>query len=316
MNMSGDNASGNDMLGDTGDEMRRRLFIIANPRTGRGKRAMLLETCRFLHEAGAKVEMAITARRGEGAKLAARAVESGLFDAVIAAGGDGTAHDVAQGLIGSEVPLGIVPLGTANVLAREIGMKPAPDALAETLLFGPARTIRPGVANGQPFLFVVGIGFDAAAVRHFEAGGYRRMGLGGLAPPVLRALAEGTDWPLAVEIDGTRQEAHWLIVTRVPRYAANILLCEEASLFSDTLCAVLFRGGRAARLRQLAAMLAGLVRHEPSISIHRARQLHVTGPAATPVQIDGESAGRLPLLLTIGEENLRLIFPPARVRRK
>ena len=293
---------------DTMSEARQRLFIIANPRIGRGKRADLLQICQLLYEGGAEVEMVISARRGEGAELARKAVDSGLFDAVIAAGGDGTVHDVARGLLGSEVPLGIVPLGTANVLAREIGMKPTPAMVARTLLFGPARAIRVGMANDEPFLFVVGVGFDAAAVRHFETGGYRRLGMGGLAPPVLRALAEGRKWPLSVELDGATHEAHWVIVTRVPRYAANILLCEDASLFSDTLCVVLFRGGRRARLRQLAALFTGLLPHDPGVSILHARHIRITGPADTPVQMDGESIGHLPLSLTTGEDRLRLIF--------
>ena len=227
----------------------------------------------------------------------------------VAAGGDGTVHDVARGLIGSELPLGIIPLGTANVLAREIGMEFGPRAVARTLLSGPAHAIRIGMANDEPFLFVVGVGFDAAAVRHFEAGNYRSMGLGGLAPPVLRTLAEGRKWALSVELDGVAHEAHWVIVTRVPRYAANLLLCEDASLFSDHLCAVLFRGGRRARLRQLAALFTGLLQHDPGVSILRAHHVRITGPADAPVQMDGESAGRLPLSLCVGEHPLPLIFP-------
>ena len=291
-------------------ETRRRLFIITNPRTGRGKRAKLLRICQLLHESGAEVEMAISARRGEGTRLARRAIESGLFDAVVAAGGDGTAHDVARGLVGSDVPLGVIPLGTANVLAREIGMEFTPRMVAQTLLLGPARAIRVGMANEEPFLFVVGIGFDAEAVRHFESGGHRRFGMGGLAPPVLWALASERGRPLQVEVDGTpMMTAHWVIVTRVPHYAARIRLCDKTSLFDDRLCAVLFRGsGAALRLRQLAAMLTGMLPHEPSVSIVRARRLMIAGEEKVPVQMDGESTGRLPLNISLSDERIRLIF--------
>ena len=129
-----------------------------------------------------------TARHGEGMKAAAEAAQSGSFDAVVAAGGDGTVHDAAEGLVGHPTPLGIIPMGTGNVFARELNLPRSPDGLARTLLDGNARAIPVGKVNGRPFLFVVGVGFDAEAVRLFENEGNRTLGRGGTSSRSSRAL--------------------------------------------------------------------------------------------------------------------------------
>ena len=97
----------------------------------------------------------------------------------MAAGGDGTVHDVAAGLLGTPIPLGIIPMGTANVFAREVGLPRSPERVASTLMNGKVGTIPVGQINGQPVLFVVGIGFDAEAVRQFETAGTRKLGQAG-----------------------------------------------------------------------------------------------------------------------------------------
>ena len=95
-------------------------------------------TLSCLRRRGADAEIVKTASHGEGMKAAAEAALSGRFDAVVAAGGDGTVHDAAEGLVGYSTPLGILPLGTGNVFARELNLPRSPEALAGTLLSGEA----------------------------------------------------------------------------------------------------------------------------------------------------------------------------------
>jgi len=108
-------------------------------------------------------------------------------------------------------------MGTANVFAREAGLPFSPERVAHTLLYGTVRAIPVGQINDRPFLFVVGIGFDAEAVAHFETSGTRQLGQLGLIGPVLRALLSHRDVALRVTTDGGRKEAQWVIVTRVQR---------------------------------------------------------------------------------------------------
>ena len=102
--------------------MRHRFFVVHNPNAGTVARRHFDRVIGLLKDAGASLECVHTSRHGEGMRAAADAALSARFDAVVAAGGDGTVHDVATGLLGTPVPLGIIPMGTANVFAREIGL--------------------------------------------------------------------------------------------------------------------------------------------------------------------------------------------------
>ena len=165
-----------------------------------------------LGKRGLRPRLEETRARGDAVKMAQQAVRQGA-SLVVAAGGDGTIAEVAEGLRGSKTQLGILPLGTANVLALELGLPRAPAALAETLIGGRIRWLRPGLvtfADGSNRLFVqmLGMGFDAAVVSALDLGLKRRLGR---AAYVLQAARELTRYRFpacVVELDGTRYEAY------------------------------------------------------------------------------------------------------------
>src|SRR6185437_2820449 len=124
------------------------------------------------------------------AEALARAADPALVDAVVAAGGDGTINEVVNGLAESPLPLGILPLGTANVLAGEIGLPRRAMDVARILAFAPARPAWPGevwaeaALTGRRFLIMAGIGFDADVIEALDLPLKRRLarlGLGKLA---------------------------------------------------------------------------------------------------------------------------------------
>jgi diacylglycerol kinase (ATP) len=263
-----------------------------------------------LRRSGIHAEIVETARHGEGMKAAAEAAQSGSFDAVVAAGGDGTVHDAAEGLVGHPTPLGIIPMGTGNVFARELNLPRSPDGLARTLLDGNARAIPVGKVNGRPFLFVVGVGFDAEAVRLFENEGNRTLGRGGYIQPVLRALLSHQDRLLRVRTVRGEAEAQWVIVTRIKHYAGNLMLVPEADLHQARFYVLRMVGsGRLNRIRQLSALAIGLLRYDPGVHVESGNWVRVDGDPAVPVQIDGEVLGQLPLEIGLHPERLRVIFP-------
>ncbi len=219
-------------------------------------------------------------------------------------------HDVAVGLVGHATPLGLIPLGTANVFAREIGLGFAPEHLAQTLVSGAVRSIPVGEVNGRPFLFVVGVGFDALAVRTFEAGGSRLLGQGGFVWPVLRALASDGHPLIRVRTERGETEAAWVIVTRAKHFAARLVLAPDAKIEQPLLHVVRFVGaGPLTRLRQLATLATGLADYDPGISVEPARWVAMEGDAAIPVQIDGEPLGELPLRIGLHPKSLKLLAP-------
>mgnify|MGYP000707562029 CR=1 FL=1 len=291
---------------------RARFLVIHNPNAGRAARKLYHATLDELQKLGAHLKVVETTRHGDGVAAAAQAAISGRFDAVLAAGGDGTIHDVAEGLVGHTTPLGIIPTGTANVFAREIGVPRTPVELAHLLVDGHVSSIPVGQANGRPFLFVVGVGFDAEAVRLFETEGSREWGQAGFVWPVLRALVAHRDQPLRVTTERGESEAHWIIVTRVKRFAASLLLTPEADLLQPRIYILRFRGpGALQRLHQLAALTLGLVRYDPTIDIETATWVRIEGDRAIPAHIDGELLGELPLEIGLHPKQLNVIVATA-----
>jgi len=292
--------------------MRRTFFVLHNPNAGRRPRRHYHSTLTLLREAGAHAEVVETIIHGDVMRLTAEAAQSGSFDAVVAAGGDGTVHDAAEGLLGTSTPLGIIPMGTANVLAREIGLSSTPEEVVSVLLYGTARAIPVGQINAHPFLFVVGIGFDAEAVAHFEASGTRQLGQAGLIGPVMRALVSHSSGVLHVTTDAGRTEAQWVIVTRVRRYAGGLLLSRDADIMQPKFYVVRLGGrGPLVRLRQLSALACGLIRYDPAVTIEAAEWVRVESDTPVPVQVDGEMLGTSPVEITVHPHQLRLIFPTA-----
>ncbi|HYU72724.1 MAG TPA: diacylglycerol kinase family protein [Ktedonobacteraceae bacterium] len=139
--------------------------VIANPTSGSyaSHAQEVEETMAFLRHSGWKVDLRLTEAAGDGRRLAREAVEQEA-EVVIAAGGDGTINEVIQELAGSETALGVLPIGTVNVWAREMGIPLESVGAREVLLHGETRRIDLGRINDRFFLLMVGIGFDGEVV--------------------------------------------------------------------------------------------------------------------------------------------------------
>src|SRR4051794_31648718 len=157
----------------------RRLLVIYNPAAGRRSARRLRRFLDELARLAVPVTLRATASRGD-AEDFARAADPGAFDAVVAAGGDGTINEVVSGLAASDLPLAILPLGTANVLANEIGLPRDPARLAAIAATGPARATWTGEVRSDAglrrFVMMAGIGFDASVVAAIDPARKRRLG--------------------------------------------------------------------------------------------------------------------------------------------
>ena len=143
---------------------------ILNPRAGLAAARALraLED----HSAWRGTEVLRTTARGDARTFAAEAAAAG-YDTVLSIGGDGTANEVAGGLIGSDTALGLVPMGSGNGLARTLGIPLDPARAVDSLAHAVRRRMDVGMVNGRPFLNVAGAGFDAQVGADFHAHGLR-----------------------------------------------------------------------------------------------------------------------------------------------
>jgi diacylglycerol kinase family enzyme len=296
--------------------------LIYNPHAGKLVRtgaALLDEAHAALVSAGITVELWPTLGPRTASVLARKAVEEGC-DLVVAAGGDGTINEVAEGLIGSSVPLAILPAGTANVLAMETGIPASlPQAAAGLEGCTPCRIAagRVDASGGEPrhFLLMAGAGLDAHIVYHLDAALKSRTGkfaywVGGFKV-IGRELPEFT-----VTVDGRAYTCSFALISRVRNYGGDLQIACKTSLLDDCFEVVLFEGTKAYRyLKYLAGVAARRLEGMRGVSVLRstAVELSCPGDSRIYVQIDGEFAGRLPARIELIRDALTVLLPPAYV---
>ena len=290
-----------------------RIMLIHNPAAGRD-RGRLQTTLARLRSLGSVPEVWATARRGEAEALARAAVERD-YDLVVAAGGDGTVNEVVNGLIGSDLPLALLPLGTANVLAIEIGLDTAHGALARTILRGTPVDVCLGRirgANGASRLFttMAGAGADAHAVASVDLVGKRVLGTGAYYAEMARQLLVFPFPNYRITVDGATYDAASVVIANGRYYAGQYILAPDADLTEPCFQVCLFeRGGRLAALRYVMALQMDRLTKEPDYRIVTGRKVRVEGPTGDPVQADGDIVAELPVDIEIVPGALRLLMP-------
>jgi len=293
--------------------MRKRFFVMANPVAGIAGSALVEDVVREL----ARHHASVTRFRGPdiaGARGAARrAAETGDYDAIVAAGGDGTIRQVAAALIGTEADLGIIPVGTGNVLAHEISLSPTPGAIARMLCNGPAVKVACAEANGEPFLLMVGVGFDARVVAALDQRLKSRLGKAAYAGPLLGAIIRPID-TLAVTVDGQRHAATWAVIANARHYGGRFVMAPRTRIQERGLQAILFKTrSRAALLGQLMSLVAGRLEpragRDTGVEMLPCSRVSVTARHPVPIQVDGDVFGSTPVEVHAGSSEVRLIVP-------
>jgi diacylglycerol kinase family enzyme len=300
----------------------RAVLLILNPTAGRRRRGLVNEVVRRVRALGWTVDLVETAAAGDARRIA-ETCDAARYAVIAVAGGDGTINEVVNGLAGRTVAgpaLGIVPLGTANVLAHELGLGFSAAALAQTLTAGREILMQPGEASGagrtRQFSLMAGAGFDAKVVAGVSAPLKRRLGR---AAYVWRSLVEARRYrPVryAVEIDRVRHEASSVIVTHGRLYAGPYVVAPDAALGKPLLHVCLFeRWGRSQTLRFGLALLLGRLPRTSGYRVIAGHDIRVSvlsdagEERRQPVQIDGDDALTLPVSIALAEGAVRLLRP-------
>lgn len=304
--------------GEENADSRPRARIIANPRAGTLRLPLgmnqLYQVADALTEAGLSVEVCLTERPGHARKLAREAVRAGM-EMVVAAGGDGTVNDVIQELAGHSTALGVLPLGTVNVWARETGIPLSlPDA-ARVLLYGVRRRVDLGRADNRYFLMMAGIGFDAEVARRVEQSLLKRIGLKLLDYLTTVGVLGVTQKPVRVrfrrEGKGREVSALMLIVGNTRLYGGALTFTRHAVADDGLLDVVVVGGGGLLyRLGILRNAFLRRPRSGPRVRYERVRKIRIEADAPLPVQVDGELVGTLPMTFTVAPLALTVIVPP------
>ena len=294
----------------------RKATLISNPKTGRyaSRRRPVQELAAQLESLGIKVDLRLTSGPGDATEIAARAARNGTSD-VIVAGGDGTINEALQGLAGTKARLAIIPRGTGNVLARELGLPLDDEQALRIVAQGKSRQIYLGLAidettnDRRHFVLMAGIGLDASVVRRVQPRLKKRIGKAAFWVSGLSHLADWNPRPFILEINGQKYTSTFAAIGKAAKYGGDLAITPGARLDQPEfeVCIIDTRS-RLRYLRQLSqAMRNGMPRNTPEVQLVKATTVEAHGDAH--VQIDGELIGHLPMRFEIAPHSLEIIVP-------
>lgn len=316
-----------------------RALLVYNPTAGRsGPRREIPDAIAVLQAAGWLILPAATQGPGHASELARQACAEG-YDVVLVAGGDGTINQVADGLMAAareSLPLailGILPAGTANVLARDLGLPVPGPGLAGTLpkaarmlLESTAAWVDAGRAHGaegeRTFVCWAGVGIDAAITAHVMANpqAKRRFGALYFAAAALAHVPQIKNAPaftLRVDDQVWRGQGMLAVASNIQHYAVVIDMAPMASLDDGLLDVVFFRS---ADLRTGLNVLTKLAigRHigDPDVEFTLARRVVIEADPPQPVHVDAEPFGVTPLAIEVVPHAFRLLVPRSKIAKR
>jgi YegS/Rv2252/BmrU family lipid kinase len=295
----------------------RKAILISNPKTGRyaSRRLPAIgEIYSQLSGEGLEVELVATTEPGDATRIAADAARRGICD-VIVSGGDGTINEALQGLVGTPARLGILPCGTANVLAGELGLPLDCRHAAGVIARGKTRRVHVGCALDEKsgakryFLLMAGIGLDASVVRRVHPGLKKRFGKGAFWFSGLSHLADWKPRPFEIEVDGQHFTATFATIGKAAGYGGDLTVTPRAQLDQpDFEICIIETHSRLRYLYLLShAMRSGMAPGRRDVHFVRATRARAIGEAA--VQVDGELIGNLPMTFEIAPESIEVIVP-------
>jgi YegS/Rv2252/BmrU family lipid kinase len=304
-----------------------QVQVIHNPVAGQhDMRKAVDDAVAYLSAQGCDVTLCQTLGEGDAITYAREAV-SQRCDMVIAAGGDGTVGQVVNGIVGSECILGVLPIGTANVWARTLGLplwshgRPGTSLVdaAKMLMAGEVHRIDLGKCTQQDgresyFILWSGIGFDAQVTREVEPHREIRRNLGNITYYVamfaLGLTLRGTRLTMVVDGKAVRQRAFMIVVSNVQLYGGSVMVAPQAQLDDGYLDMYVFKGSDMLdAARQLANVFAGKHLQDPTIEAYRARSVVIRAERPLPLQIDGEPSGYTPVSISVLPKALRVMMP-------
>ena len=291
----------------------RKAALIFNPKSGgQTSGRMLPQVLALLRDSGFEVEAWPTEGPGDATRLGRRAVEDGGIEVAFAMGGDGTVREAAAGILGSEVALGVLPAGTANVLSLALGVPPDARRAAQVLSGAAVSEMDVGRIAGEPFLMMASGGIDAAVMAHQQAALKKRFGR---AAMVMAACIEWWRYAypqIVLRVDGHNEErASFFAVCNIPFYGGRLRLAPAADCRDGALDLVLFRGrGRIATMGFARDLVLGRHTCRRDVQTQRVQAVEVLGPAEFGVQVDGDVLPlRPPFRIDLHPHRLRMLTP-------
>lgn len=284
-----------------------KTIVILNPAARSEKASRLLERIREL-SGGAPVRL--TSEAGDASRIAAEAVREGV-EVIIAAGGDGTLNEVVNGIGNAPVRLGILPVGTMNVFATELGIPHGNLERAWSIIEqGKVVAVDLPKANDTHFIQLAGVGLDAEVVRKTTADSKKALGPLSYLLTLVQVAAHKPP-RVVVETEGGRiREGSFVLIGNGRLYGGPFPVFKRASLHDGLLDVLVFQNqSHWDVVRYFQAIAFGTHPELPDVEYFQTSSIKVTSSGDVPVELDGEVAGMLPCLFSVEPQKLRVMAP-------
>ena len=290
---------------------RTRAVLIHNPVSRAAVSSDLLNAAIASgHESGWSVDLRRTEAPRHATSLARDAAANGA-EVIIVSGGDGTINEAINGIACTDTALAVLPGGTANVWAKEIGVHKDPLVAMRQMLTGDRRRIDLGRAGDRYFLLMAGIGLDAAIVARMTPAFKRRFGAWSYVAAGVPAALRTKPWRVRLTIDGTVRDTtlYWLVIGNTRSYGGFRDITHRAVADDGKLdVALMHRGGVRHLLVDGVRLLRGTHDRSPNIRYRQVQSIAIEG-ASIPVQVDGEVHAQTPMRFEAAPGVLNVIVP-------
>jgi diacylglycerol kinase (ATP) len=289
-----------------------RAGIIYNPYSGRGRGGAIASTVQgCLAGHGLEVDLHATQATEDATLIANRLAQEA--DIIVAVGGDGTVNEVVNGMSGSSARLGIVPAGTVNVLALELGIPFQVERACEVIAAGNTRSMDLGWANDRKFILMMGAGIDALTIRNIDPRAKKRFRELAFLSTGLRQGFARPPQVFLVRVNGEEHRVTFLVAGNSRYYGGRFGITTDADPTDGLLDVLMFKGTSVASLSVFwLGVPTGLHLHNRDVTYVRADSVEVLPLDEEHVvwyQTDGELAGSLPARLGIHHHAIDILVP-------
>ena len=292
------------------------ILYIVNPKSGASSaKHVCRKFHRYLVERGYDVRLHLTTSLEHACELATAATTDRACQLIVAAGGDGTIREVAHGLEGGDTPLMIVPCGTENLLANELGFDWRLKTLVDAFEKGTIRPLDLGTANGKCFASVAGFGFDAAVVDLVNRKRTGHINHFDYVEPLWRTFWRHAFDAMTVVVDDEEIFAGQglVFVGNISRYAIGLQLLHYADYSDGLLDICIYKcGGRVHLVKHSILTVLKLHANCRDVIYRQGKSITVQAAPGTDVkaEIDGDPGPTLPVHIEIVPGAVRCLVPP------
>lgn len=290
------------------------IVLISNPTAKKTSDRKIAQASYFLQSKGYKVDVHFTKRKGDAEVIAREAIKE-LPYLIVAAGGDGTFNEVGNGIAGSDIPMALLPLGTTNVLAKELdipediesAMGIAVRGAPKTVSLGKITITRHSLLISRHFCLMAGIGFDGEAVLGISEALKKISGKGAYIYSGIKTLSGFNPGELTFNIDGKTFSGYSAVIGKAARYGGNFKITPDARLTDPYLYICLFKGKKRSDIfRYVLGIVKGSHLRFKDVEYLRAKSIQIDGNA--PIQLDGDYFGMTPAKLEVIPNILKLVY--------